>query len=176
MLNFEQIEACLEQEVKIDLRSNCKAQARCVDLSKKSVPCNTPKNIIRSTTSNSNFNQGVVKSYVASLTDKFSQKHLKDRDRNKCITAVRLHHSDDGDHLLCETDDIVLEYRCSYSVHPYCHYWYVKQDESRMLQEEKDKLANLRKGQIIGRGRYAEIWACAARHLDELHGLILFYM
>eukprot|EP00745_Piridium_sociabile_P026525 TRINITY_DN4238_c0_g1_i6.p1 TRINITY_DN4238_c0_g1~~TRINITY_DN4238_c0_g1_i6.p1 ORF type:complete len:306 (-),score=64.70 TRINITY_DN4238_c0_g1_i6:208-1125(-) len=121
------------------------------------------------------FNTGVVKGYVATLTDKSVQRRLRDRTRNKSFRKVVLHHSDSNDLLICESDDLVLEYRCSPDTASH-HYWYVKQEENSMLTDERAKLANLRRGEHTSRRQHADIQARAARDLDTLHGLILFYL
>eukprot|EP00745_Piridium_sociabile_P026524 TRINITY_DN4238_c0_g1_i5.p1 TRINITY_DN4238_c0_g1~~TRINITY_DN4238_c0_g1_i5.p1 ORF type:complete len:309 (-),score=65.04 TRINITY_DN4238_c0_g1_i5:208-1134(-) len=121
------------------------------------------------------FNTGVVKGYVATLTDKSVQRRLRDRTRNKSFRKVVLHHADSEDLLICESEDLVLEYRCSPDTTCH-HYWYIKQEEHSMLTEERAKLANLWRGEHASRSQHADLQARAARNLDTLHGLILFYL
>ena len=121
------------------------------------------------------FPTGVVKQYAATLIDKSVQRRLKNKGRNKTFRRVALHHAGNGDQLICETDDLVLEYPCTNPVPKYS-YWYVKQEPRNMLSEERDKLANLQRGEVVHRSRHADITARAARDLDTLLGLLRFYL
>ena len=135
--------------------------------------CDTEENIDGTV---GRFSTQVVKSYVATLSDKSVQRRLKDRSRNQSFRKVVAHKDDDGDQLICEADDLVLEYWCSDAVRPHHMYWYVKQEPCNMLSEERDKLANLRRGESARRSRHADTLGCAARDLDTLLGLLRFYL
>ena len=79
--------------------------------------------------------------------------------------------------LICESDDIVLEYACTPDTECRGHsYWYIKQEERRMLTEERAKLTNLRRGQHTDTGQHADIKERAARELEKLRDLIRFYL
>eukprot|EP00745_Piridium_sociabile_P042769 TRINITY_DN865_c0_g1_i4.p1 TRINITY_DN865_c0_g1~~TRINITY_DN865_c0_g1_i4.p1 ORF type:complete len:296 (+),score=72.21 TRINITY_DN865_c0_g1_i4:174-1061(+) len=122
------------------------------------------------------FNTGDVRKYVATLTDRSVQRRLRDQQRNKLFRKTVLHQSQDRNMLLCESDDIVLEYSCDSPDGGLVMYWYVKQDQKNMLGEECVKLANLRKGKRSNNTQHAETQARALRGLHALHDLICFYL
>eukprot|EP00745_Piridium_sociabile_P042770 TRINITY_DN865_c0_g1_i5.p1 TRINITY_DN865_c0_g1~~TRINITY_DN865_c0_g1_i5.p1 ORF type:complete len:300 (+),score=74.57 TRINITY_DN865_c0_g1_i5:174-1073(+) len=122
------------------------------------------------------FNTGSVHKYVATLTDRSVQRRLRDQQRNKLFRKTVLHQSQDRNMLLCESDDIVLEYSCDSPDGGLVMYWYVKQDQKNMLGEECVKLANLRKGKRSNNTQHAETQARALRGLHALHDLICFYL
>ncbi|KAL8622978.1 hypothetical protein ACOMHN_027099 [Nucella lapillus] len=77
--------------------------------------------------------------------------------------------------LLCESDDLVLEYSLhSVSEHE-CVFLHTKQKEINMQEEERVKLANLKKGTQL-RTEHTETQALALRQLHVLHGLVQFYL
>ena len=121
------------------------------------------------------FDTGIVKRYIASLTDRSVQRHLRDRNRNKTFQKVTLHRSDDSDVLLYDSDDIVLEYTCDSNADD-CTYWFVKQKEKLMLCEERLKLCSLRNGKHLPPTQHRETRVRAERDLEVLRGLIDFYL
>eukprot|EP00745_Piridium_sociabile_P042767 TRINITY_DN865_c0_g1_i1.p1 TRINITY_DN865_c0_g1~~TRINITY_DN865_c0_g1_i1.p1 ORF type:complete len:303 (+),score=67.47 TRINITY_DN865_c0_g1_i1:174-1082(+) len=122
------------------------------------------------------FNTRGVKNYVATLTDRSVQRRLRDKQRNTSFRKAVLHRCEDVNRLLFESDDIVLEYPCDSRSEEDWSYWFVKQEEKNMLQEERVKLANLRKGKRINNTVHAETQARALRGLHALHDLICFYL
>ena len=78
--------------------------------------------------------------------------------------------------LICESDDIVVEYSCDLKSEAECVYWFVKQAENKMLTEECVKLTNLRRGRRVPKTEHTDTQARALRELHALHGLIQFYL
>eukprot|EP00745_Piridium_sociabile_P024463 TRINITY_DN3871_c0_g2_i2.p1 TRINITY_DN3871_c0_g2~~TRINITY_DN3871_c0_g2_i2.p1 ORF type:complete len:303 (-),score=53.62 TRINITY_DN3871_c0_g2_i2:237-1145(-) len=123
------------------------------------------------------FDSRVVKSYVARLTTRLMQRRLRDSHRNKTFRKTVVYDSGSEKVLMCESDDIVLEYTCHSDSNHSCVYWFLKQDEKHMLAEECVKLSNLRKrGKPIDNTEHGELQARAERGLETLHSLIQFYL
>ena len=121
------------------------------------------------------FNTGVVKDYVSTLSDKGVQRRIRDQKRNKVFRKVVEHEAERGVVVLCESDDFVLEYSGDLNV-PHLLYWFVKQDEKNMLEEECVRLAYARRGKRLHATQRSEIRARAERDLEAVHGLMQFYL
>jgi len=122
---------------------------------------------------------GIVKQYVSTLTDKRVQRRLRDSKRNTRFRKVVVHNLVDQNIVMCESDDITLEY--SWNGDPgeesKCVFWYIKQEEKNMLPEERVKLARLRKGkQCTNTQHTATVVASAEQELHHLWDLIWSYM
>ena len=124
------------------------------------------------------FDCGVVKTYVGTFTDRSLQKRLRDQQRNKVFRKTVIQKADDGSNLLlCESDDIVLEYLCTESAEiDKCVFFYVKQKHNNMLREECDRLTYLRRGKTCRDTQYDQARARALHELHALHDLMCFYL
>ena len=76
--------------------------------------------------------------------------------------------------LLCETDDIVVEYSLDSGAEDECTFWYIKQNEKNMSTQECVKLENLQKGKRTSNTKHREAEGRAARDLHVLRDLVLF--
>ncbi|KAL8562252.1 hypothetical protein ACOMHN_037208 [Nucella lapillus] len=121
------------------------------------------------------FDAGTVKNYVATLTDRSLQRRLRNQNRNNAFRRVVLQ-SDDADLLLFESDDIVLEYSLHPSSNDTYAFWYIKQEDRNILDEERGKLANLRNGIRTRNTEHTETRALALCQLHVLNGLLKLYL
>ena len=92
-----------------------------------------------------------IKDYVGTFTDRTIQRRLRDPDRNKCFINVVESQYRGRKHLVGETDDFVFAF---YS--DGFRYWFVKQNEQRMPQEERRRMMILQKASPLDRERYKE--------------------
>ena len=124
------------------------------------------------------FDTGVVRSYVATLTEKAVQRRLKDNKRNVAFRKVVSCETDRRRLVMLETDDIVLEYKHSDDLNTpaECMYWFVKQSDKNMLPDERARISHLRTGQRVHSTEHEEIRARAERKLEALRGLLRFYL
>ena len=132
--------------------------------------------IIKSTVGG--FSTEVVKDYAEGLTDTAVHKRLKDEKRNKLLRRVVKHQSDSSSVpvLICESDDIVVEYTGTSDEDYKCVFFYVKQSERQMTTEEQTRLAYLRQGRRVDRQQREDISARARRDIGVLLDLTLFYL
>ena len=126
------------------------------------------------------FHTGIVKDYVATLTSWSVQRRLRDKHRNHDFRKFVLGQSENYRNILiCESDDLVLELPTDSPSENGGLFWYVKQEELHMLQEERDKLRALQTGQPIANisnSRHAQTQARALRRLHALHALVQFFL
>ena len=83
-----------------------------------------------------------VRDYDATLTNRSVQR-LRNQNRNQSFSNVALDNRDDKQVLLCESDDLVIEFDCNYKRGSGVPYWFVKQETKNMLSEECAKLYKL---------------------------------
>ena len=121
----------------------------------------------------------VVKEYVSGLTDRSVQRRLRDRERNTSFRRITTHRAENDQEVCClESDDLVVEFACpTDSGDSKFIFWYVKQEEKNMTEDERRRLANLRGGKrVADRGKHADIIARASREMDTLRSLIQFFL
>ena len=82
------------------------------------------------------FDTGMVKGYVVTLTERRVQRRFRDPHGNQAFWKVVFHQTDDVGVLLCESDDVVLEYSCDPCSEYDCLFWFDKQEERHMPTEE----------------------------------------
>ena len=95
------------------------------------------------------FTTGIVRDYVATLAEKAVQRRLRDKCRNIGLRKVVSCNSDRGPVVLCESDDIVVEYSDNLNAPLDCLFWFVKQDDRNQLPEERARLSDLRRGERV---------------------------
>ena len=101
---------------------------------------------------------------------------LRDKGRNKELRRVVSCESDRGPVVLCESDDIVIEYSDNLNAPPHCLFWFVKQNDNNMLPEERARILDLRRGERVSSTQRSETRARAERELEALQGLLRFYL
>ena len=122
------------------------------------------------------FEPRVVKDYVARLKTGMTRRRLRDSERNKKFRKTVVCCSDDNV-IQCESDDIVVHYSCHPTSDSDCLYWYIKQDEKHMLEQEWANYWKLRKeGKPTDSTLHGETLARAERGMDTLRRLLLFYL
>ena len=84
--------------------------------------------------------------------------------------------SDRGPVVVCEAENIVLEYSDNLNAPPHCLFWFVKQDDKNLLPEERACLSDLRSGERVSSTQRRETRARAERELEALQGLLRFYL
>ena len=120
-----------------------------------------------------------LREYVSSLTDRSLQRRLRDKQQNKAFRTIAIHHAENNRTvLMLESDDIVLEFTCPTDLEESKFlFYYIKQEEKNMLEEERRKLANLRRGQCVtSRQHHADVIARATEELTTLRSRILFLL
>ncbi|KAL8624156.1 hypothetical protein ACOMHN_020206 [Nucella lapillus] len=80
--------------------------------------------------------QQTIHSEVATFKPTSAQRRLRHSQRNNAFRKIVSHKSYSGNVLLFESDDIVLEYSCDPMTDEECTYWFVKQEEKNMQNEE----------------------------------------
>ena len=110
------------------------------------------------------------------MKDRAVQRRLRDKNRNNVFRKVVEHESDSGSVVLCESEDIVIEYSHNLNAPAKMTYWFVKQEERNMLHEERQRLADLRAGKRLHTTQRNETRARAERDLEVQHGLLRFYL
>ena len=111
--------------------------------------------------------------YVATLTDRAVQRHLRDECRNETFSRVVF----DGESVLVfESSDIVVE--MTYDEPGACalDFWFVKQSDRRMLPEERARLASLAQWTEADLSQHRDAHAEAVEILLALRGVIQFYL
>ena len=87
------------------------------------------------------FGETVVRDYVGPLRDRSVQRCLRGANRNVCYSKVAIN-TGRNETIVCETDDLVLEFRTNYSSTDELKLrsWFIKQEEKYMLPDELDTL------------------------------------
>ena len=116
-----------------------------------------------------------IKEYVGSIKDKSLQRRLRDKLRNndcrKVVLDTRLHKN----HLLCESDDIVLGYDAKEKT---AFHWFIKLDDDRKLAtRERTMMDNLRKWHPPDRGKYTGKYISeATEEIRHAAGMVRFLL
>ena len=118
--------------------------------------------------------RGYVKDYIDTITDSSVRKRLKNKKRN--LTFLRVSRDQKSKMLLCESDDLVLECGESRIVgngSAYCGYWYVKQQNKKMLPEERTRFERMQSAQSLTPDELCVVYRYAKGYLRSLRERII---
>ena len=115
----------------------------------------------------------VVKDYVSTLTNRQTQRRLRNTTQNVSFNKIVLCERGSRECFLFESDDLILEYD---TMGEDLRFWFAKQDARSMSAEENGKLNELRRGRHIGTSVSSQLRARAEQHLGILADLMRYYL
>ena len=112
----------------------------------------------------------VVRDYMSTISDDVIKQNLQNPRRNKRFRNVRANETNDI--LLCESDDLVVEFDCrKRGGEGKWSYFFVKQDSVSLLPEERTRMYQLQLWRKVEQGEFRVAIARATDDLCRLHGM-----
>ena len=112
----------------------------------------------------------VVRDYMSTISDDVIKQNLQNPRRNKRFRNVRANETNDI--LLCESDDLVVEFDCrKRGGEGKWSYFFVKQDSVSLLPEERTRMYQLQLWRKVEQAEFRVAIARATDDLCRLHGM-----
>ena len=117
-----------------------------------------------------------IKICVSGITDRTTQRKLRDKQRNKTFCKVVKGKGDEGN-FICESNDFVFIFDCDYNSRDFNgSEWFLKPDQRRMRKYEGDILRQLRDCDRVDTNHYKDFLALAKKEMKIVGDIVRQYL